>query len=223
MAGGVAHRYERGVLKLERRLAQLTSGLVGSPFQVTLSVTAAHAVAFVVTLLAIMLLTAENRWSDGVESAAVASALFTSCLAVVVCASCYSIINDRQRFDIDTMTYCRNVTLLLSALRPASVLVAISLFVAASHWFFTLAAFVAASVEVYTCSIHPERRVFDATTLFKHHKHAKRAAVVGGVLSCVFIVYSGAHITGIILRSLLGLAIRLTARAGKPYDFSLRN
>jgi hypothetical protein len=209
--------YERFLLSIDTRMNSAGKRFLSSPVQVAITFLTAHTAIWGFVMLLVGTLTAEDSMADAVATGGIVAAMITSAAAVTACASCWATIDDRRKFDLDTITYCRTITICLSTLRPALVLIFLSFLAARVHWLVLTFTALAAGGECLVVFLRPEWRHFDATTLYRYNRRAKQAALGGIFVLGALCVYCGGHFTAILLRASFSFIVRTGFRyAGRP-------
>jgi len=200
--------YDRWLLRLEDSIGDFAGRFTSSTVQIaTALLVAAVGMSAGVTIL-VMLFTAEDRLGDAIEAGAITTATALSATTVTSASVALATIADRRRFDLDAISYSRNLTLLLSVHRPATILSMLLMFVAGAHWAALVGAAAAVAWECFVVMRRPEERYIEASNLARVNNKAKWGAVIQIATAAAIVVYCGAHLTGMLLRAGFGVMVR---------------
>ena len=200
--------YDRWLLQLEAKVGSVASRFTSSTVQIATSLLIASVGTSASLTIFVMLFTAEDRIADAVEAGAIVTATLLAATTVTSSAVCLATIADRRRFDLDAITYSRNLTLLLSVHRPAMLLALFYMVVGSAHWAAVLVTAGIVAWECYVVQMKSEQRIIDPTNLSRVNNKAKWGAIIQLMCAALVVVYCGAHLTGILLRAGFGVMVR---------------
>lgn len=200
------------VTKLQRRFNLVTAKLTQSPATIASGVVALHVGIWLLVTLLLIGFTAEDSFYDAFSAGAIVASTVSSGNAVIASFAAVALISERSRMDdLDAIRFAVNLTRLYSVAAPVIGCVVVSLILASAHWIGLSLALVGLASECAVYMRYSHMRRFDATTLYKTLKPARMHAIASGVIASALVVYCASHLTGLILRAMLGIIFR-TAR-----------